>query len=132
MNLSVYLTHSMLTHLFCAQGWIRANRPMKKYVFVDVNDGSTHENLQIVLDKSMKPKESSIAYGASISVSGELSQTPKGQLEIHAKEIQLVGNIIKSISLNIHLNCAFSRPLSECIRGVSICSRSKTPTRLRA
>lgn len=64
---------------------------MKKFTFVDVNDGSTQNNLQIVLNKSVQDKVESLNYGTSISVSGKLSQTPKGQLELQADDIELVG-----------------------------------------
>lgn len=64
---------------------------MKKIHFVDVNDGSTHENLQILFDKNNKLKASNIGCGSSISASGKLSKTPKGQLELLAEDVTLIG-----------------------------------------
>lgn len=78
------------------KGWIKAKRVQKTAAFVDVNDGSTHKNIQIYMRKDLSQKEQNIAYGASVIVSGTLSQTPKGQLEIHAEDVKVVG------SLNIH------------------------------
>lgn len=66
---------------------------MKKNVFIDVSDGSTDRNLQIVLNKNIKGMESSIGSGASVTVSGKLAQTPKGQLELHADNIHVVGKL---------------------------------------
>lgn len=64
---------------------------MKKYSFIDVSDGSTHTNLQIVLDKKLTENAANIGYGASVVASGKLSQTPKGQLELQAENIELIG-----------------------------------------
>lgn len=43
--------------------------------------------------KDLNQKEQNIAYGASVIVSGTLSQTPKGQLEIHAEDVKVVGSL---------------------------------------
>lgn len=64
---------------------------MKKVFFADVNDGSTYKILQIVIDKELKKKIPDLNYGTSVIVSGKLNQTPKGQLEIAADEVQIVG-----------------------------------------
>lgn len=64
---------------------------MKKIVFADVNDGSTYKILQTVIDKELMKKTPDLNYGTSVIVSGKLNQTPKGQLEIAADEVKIVG-----------------------------------------
>lgn len=66
---------------------------MKKYAFLDVSDGSTHNILQIVLSKALAKSEPNIAYGASVVASGKLSQTPKGQLELQVENFELIGRL---------------------------------------
>lgn len=70
------------------RGWIKTNRVMKDYVFADINDGSTGENLQLVCNKSDKAK---LGFGSSVEASGILSQTPKGQLEVKVANLKQLG-----------------------------------------
>lgn len=69
------------------QGWIKAQRIMKERSFVDVNDGSTHQNLQIVLEKDEHKKP---GHASSVCAKGILSQTPKGQLELIADDFEVI------------------------------------------
>lgn len=62
---------------------------MKENLFVDINDGSAAEHLQIVVKKSDKPDN--LGYGSCVSVIGELSYAPNGRTEIHAQDIQVLG-----------------------------------------
>lgn len=81
----------MDSDFFISKGWVKSNRPMKKYHFVDINDGSSPENLQVLFDKNSKLKSTSVGFGAAITASGKLAQTPKGQLELQAEDVTLVG-----------------------------------------
>lgn len=69
-------------------GWIKTVRAMKSHLFADINDGSTCENLQLVCDKTDKDK---LGFGSSVTASGLLSETPKGQLELQVKSLEVVG-----------------------------------------
>lgn len=71
------------------QGWIKALRKMKENIFVDINDGSSKNNLQIVVRKDLKTDE--VNFGASIEATGVLGTTPKGQLELCAESIKVIG-----------------------------------------
>lgn len=64
---------------------------MKKVFFVDINDGTTNGLLQVVINKELKNQTPELNYGTSVIVSGKLNQTPKGQLEIAADDIKVVG-----------------------------------------
>lgn len=69
------------------KGWIKTIRAMKTSIFVDINDGSTGENLQIVCNSDDKSK---LGFGSSVEAWGTLVQTPKGQLEVKVKEIKVI------------------------------------------
>ncbi len=77
------------------KGWVRTKRGNKNIAFINVNDGSTIKNIQVVAD--MKSFEESlmkkITTGACIAVSGRLVESlGKGQtVEIQAREIELYG-----------------------------------------
>jgi asparaginyl-tRNA synthetase len=62
---------------------------MKELLFVDINDGSSISNLQLVCNKSDKEK---LAFGASVHASGILSETPKGQLEVQVAQLKILGD----------------------------------------
>lgn len=70
------------------QGWIKGRRILKEATFVDVNDGSCAHNLQVVIDRDLTEKP---GHGSSINAEGILSTTPKGQLELKAERINVIG-----------------------------------------
>ena len=80
------------------KGWVRTRRGSKQVNFIALNDGSTINNVQIVVDvdklgdEFLKP----ITTGASISVNGILTQSQgKGQsVEIQATEIEIAARHI--------------------------------------
>ncbi|NLD26379.1 MAG: asparagine--tRNA ligase [Acholeplasmataceae bacterium] len=78
------------------QGWVRTNRYQKEFGFINLNDGSTLSNLQIVYDKTLSnfDEVSKIRVGSSLTVYGMVALTPdaKQPYEIKAKEIHLEGN----------------------------------------
>ncbi len=77
------------------KGWVRTRRGSKQVNFIALNDGSTINNVQIVVDVEklgedyLKP----VTTGACISVNGILAESEgKGQkAEIQATEIQIYG-----------------------------------------
>lgn len=83
------------------QGWIKAQRIMKERSFVDVNDGSTHQNLQIVIAKDEHKKP---GHASSVYAKGILSQTPKGQLELIADDFQVISMECFERNTNRHLS----------------------------
>ncbi|XP_011305448.1 probable asparagine--tRNA ligase, mitochondrial [Fopius arisanus] len=72
------------------QGWVRAVRKMKDNIFLDINDGSTSQHLQIVLNRDLKPEN--LCYGSSVSVIGEISSAPNGRAEVRAENIEVLGS----------------------------------------
>lgn len=77
------------------KGWVRTKREIKNVAFVALNDGSTINNIQIVIDLSAFPADllKDINTGASLGVTGTLEPSQgKGQrVEILASELTLYG-----------------------------------------
>ena len=78
------------------QAWVRTKRELKEFSFVEVNDGSSLANLQVILDANLPDYQSLIAKlntGASLEVSGNLVPSPaKGQrIELKADAVTVFG-----------------------------------------
>ncbi|MFM7354089.1 MAG: asparagine--tRNA ligase [Microcystis aeruginosa] len=79
------------------QGWVRTKRELKEFTFLEVNDGSSLANLQVILESTLPDYEDvlkTISTGTAIAVSGNLVPSPgKGQnIELKAAEITLYGD----------------------------------------
>ena len=77
------------------KGWVRTRRGNKHVQFVALNDGSTINNLQVVLDLSKFDEEQlkPVTTGSSIHVQGTLvASQGKGQsVEVQADELEVYG-----------------------------------------
>lgn len=78
------------------QGWVRTKRVLKEFAFVELNDGSSMANLQVVLNPDLPDWESVLKLlntGASLEVAGVLVESPaKGQrIELKASEVKVYG-----------------------------------------
>ncbi len=80
---------------FLLKGWVRTKRGNKNIAFVALNDGSTINNIQIVIDVPEYDEKmiDQITTGACIAVTGTLVESMgKGQsVEIQAKEVEVYG-----------------------------------------
>lgn len=76
------------------KGWVKSLRKQKENVFIDINDGSCNNRLQVFI--SAKEKPSNLTTGSSIIASGKLAKTPKGQLELIANNINITGECVIS------------------------------------
>lgn len=78
-----------------AKGWVRTRRGNKSVAFIALNDGSTINNIQVVLDVEKFDENliKDINTGACIGVKGKLVDSPgSGQrVEIQAVSIELYG-----------------------------------------
>ena len=79
------------------QGWLRTKRELKEFTFIEVNDGSSLKNLQVILDKTISNYEETIVRlntGSSVEVSGTLATSPgKNQnIELKATTIKIYGD----------------------------------------
>ncbi len=77
------------------QGWVKTKRSSGAVSFIQISDGSTLRDLQVVVEESSPdfPLVAALNTGASVSVVGELVESQgRGQkYEIQAKSLQVVG-----------------------------------------
>ena len=77
------------------KGWVRTRRGNKNVNFVAINDGSTINNIQVVVNVELFGEEflKPITTGACVSIIGTLTESlGKGQnVEIQASEIEIYG-----------------------------------------
>ena len=80
-----------------AAGWVRSRRDSKGgFSFIELNDGSSMDGIQVVADSSLSNYESEVkrlSTGCSVFVEGKLRESPgKGQaVEILATKLEVIG-----------------------------------------
>ena len=78
------------------QGWVKTRRSSKSVTFVQITDGSTLQDLQIVIDEDNADHDSAsgLTTGCSVSVEGVLVDSPgQGQkYEVQAKTLTILGD----------------------------------------
>ena len=78
------------------QGWIRNHRKQKEFGFIDFNDGTTFQNLQVVYDNKLNDFEEiqKLHIGSAITITGKVIKSPKeGQeIELQTNSIKLEGD----------------------------------------
>ncbi len=76
-------------------GWVRTSRDSKNVAFVELNDGTSHKHLQIVLDKEKFADPSPfLKLGSSLRATGMIipSQGKNGGVEMNAESIEVLGD----------------------------------------
>lgn len=91
-NIASILRRKPFDERIKVKGWVKAIRRQKEFTFVDVNDGSSLQNLQVVLSSTKRP--SNLGFHSSLSTSGVLRPSfHKGQdVELLADEIEVEGD----------------------------------------
>ncbi|XP_068623134.1 asparaginyl-tRNA synthetase [Battus philenor] len=74
------------------KGWVKSLRVQKEHIFADVSDGSCAKKLQIVIPKHLKAE--GLTYGSSVRILGKLSKSPRGQLELTAENVDVLGDCV--------------------------------------
>src|SRR3954466_11395144 len=78
-----------------ARGWVKTRRDSKTVHFIQLNDGSSPVDLQVVLDEGVVPPDvvATITTGACISAEGDLvASQGKGQsVELKASSLTVHG-----------------------------------------
>ncbi len=77
-------------------GWVRTVRVSKNFGFIELNDGSSFKNVQVVIEDKLLDNFSEVSklnVGASISVKGEVQLTPEAKqpFEIKAAQVDILG-----------------------------------------
>src|SRR3954465_8445317 len=79
------------------RGWVRTRRDSKGgFSFIELNDGSSQGNVQIVAPGELPNYESEVKHltvGSSVAIEGEVKASPaKGQpTEVHASKVTIIG-----------------------------------------
>lgn len=86
-------------------GWVRSNRNSKKVGFLDLNDGSSIHNLQVVYDPNLASNNNltTITTGSAITITGNLILTPNAKQPFE----------LKAISATIYNICANDYPIQK-------------------
>ena len=79
------------------QGWVRTKRDLKGFAFIEVNDGSSLANLQVVLNSELPEYDSLLKQlntGAAVKVAGVLvpSQGKGQRIELKADTVEVYGD----------------------------------------
>ncbi len=76
------------------KGWVRTKRDAKGFSFIEVNDGSSLANLQVIADSAVANYEDirKLTTGSAVAVTGDLSASQgKGQKwEIRAQTVDII------------------------------------------
>src|SRR5690349_5668744 len=78
------------------KGWVRTVRNQKTFSFIELNDGSTLSNFQVVVNADMPGYAKlieSLTTGVSVSIVGKLVENPAKpkELEMHASKVDIIG-----------------------------------------
>ena len=79
------------------KGWVKTLRSQKNLTFIEVNDGSSFGNLQVIVEAGTKGFDAilpSVTTGASIVVTGVVAESPgeNQNVELHANAVKILGN----------------------------------------
>ena len=83
-------------------GWVRTRRDAKTFSFLEVNDGTSLEYIQVIVDAGIPGYEriGAMGTGASVDVEGELlASQGKQRWEIRARSVRLVGRVAEDYPL---------------------------------
>ena len=77
-------------------GWVVTRRTQKNWSFVELNDGSTVQGLQVVIDATVPNYEENINAansGAAIKIQGTVVESPgqNQRIELHAQSFEIIG-----------------------------------------
>lgn len=77
-------------------GWVRTLRDQGNFAFLEINDGSSVSNLQVILESHLAPYSEwmkILRTGASVEVLGEVVASPgtKQRVELKASDLSIIG-----------------------------------------
>jgi len=85
------LTKDLIGQKVTICGWVRTVRAQKSFSFIEVNDGSSLSNLQVIAEDSLPEN---LTTGASLSITGSVQESLGGKQkqELKAEEIKVLGS----------------------------------------
>ena len=87
---------SLVGQVATIKGWVRTVRNQKTFTFVEVNDGSTLSNFQVIITPEVAGYDqlvNNLSTGVSLSATGVITESPGTEqaLEMHATEMTIIG-----------------------------------------
>lgn len=75
-------------------GWIKAIRKYKNMCFIELNDGTCLQNLQLVIDNKLFDSCNNLTLGSSIAATGEVvrSLNSNQKVEMNVDNLKIIGN----------------------------------------
>ncbi|MEM8628609.1 MAG: asparagine--tRNA ligase [Chlamydiota bacterium] len=74
-------------------GWVRSVRVQKNFCFLQVNDGTYFDSIQVILDKTLPNYPillEDLSTGASVEIEGSLVKSPGGKQEVELQATRLL------------------------------------------
>ena len=75
-------------------GWVRTARDSKAVAFIELNDGTSLKNLQLIIDKDKLGADvlkDAMAVGTSLKTVGQLVVSERNGYEVQVKEMEVLG-----------------------------------------
>ena len=89
---NIFADRSYIGQTVTVCGWVRTSRNSKTMAFIALNDGTSLNHMQIVIDKSQDISfEDALPTGTSIKVVGIVVEDQHGSVEINAQTISVIG-----------------------------------------
>ena len=98
------LKHGEIGSSIEVMGWVITKRTQKTFSFIELNDGSVLNGLQLIVDNTIPNYEENIPLagtGASVRVVGRVvgSQGAKQRIEVHVDEMEIIGTVPETYPL---------------------------------
>ena len=85
------------------KGWVRTRRDSKGFSFLEINDGSSLKNMQVIADADLDdyPAVKDLSTGAAVAITGSLVASRGGgqNWEIQARTLKILGQVSESYPL---------------------------------
>jgi asparaginyl-tRNA synthetase len=93
-RINTILSSEKILDTVLVKGWVRTRRDSKTFSFIELNDGSCLNNIQIIADDQLENYEQikKLSTGSSVCIEGTIHESPgKGQKwEIHAIAVDII------------------------------------------
>ncbi len=118
MDIKDILKNKELDKKITVSGWVRNHRKQAKFGFIDLNDGTCFESLQVVYDDSLDDflEIQKIKMGSAITVVGKLTLSPASgqEVEFSLESFKLEGDVSDDYPLQ-----SKGRPTREYLREIA-------------
>jgi len=73
-------------------GWVRTSRESKNMAFAEINDGTSLNHIQIVIDRAVLDyPATALKLGTALKVVGDVVEARQGSVEINVKALEILG-----------------------------------------